>query len=391
MMTQHIDLLEFLQLSAKLTDRQQQARKRARELVTQELMPRVEAAYEKEVFPRDVIPLLAGQGFLGLHQHGHDPSAFDPVEYGLIMQEIERCDSGFRSFLSVHSALATFAIARYGSEEQQRTWLPALAQGQAIGSFALTEPQGGSDPASMATAAEPTGDGWRLTGHKRWVTNGPIADLAIVWARTPDGVRGFLVPLATKGIDIQPIKNKLSLRVSASSEIFFRDVHLAPEAMLPKVKGLGAALNCLNQARYGIVWGVLGAAEFCLQTAVDYTCNRELFDKSLASFQLTQGKLADIYRDLALAQLYAYHLGSELQTDGKMKPEHVSLGKFNHVEVALRAARRCRELLGANGILLDHHVMRHMCNLETVYTYEGTHEIHQLILGKHITGKSAFV
>lgn len=380
---------DLMDIDSLLTTEQKKLMLGTRDFVARELQPRVQQAYADEAFPADLIAKFASQKLLGLQLSGYGLPGHDAIAYGLVMREIERCDSGLRSFLSVHSALAMYAIYRYGSDEQKTTLLPAMGKGEKIGCFALTEPQGGSDPSAMNTTAEMRDGHWFISGWKRWVTNAPIADIAIVWARTSEGVRGFLVPIKSKGVRVEAIKQKLSLRVSASAEVFFEDVKLPSDAILPLAKSLGAALDCLNQARYGIVWGVLGAAEACFSETLQYVKQRKLFNKSLSSFQITQVKLANMMRDLTLAQLYAHRLGSIL-IDEKQIPTQISLGKMNNVEVALRIARTCRELLGANGILLDRNVMRHLCNLETVFTYEGTHDIHQLIVGQYLTGEAVY-
>jgi len=380
---------DLMDMESLLSPEQKQLMLKTREFVQRELQPRVEQSYADEIFPKELVQSFAHQGLLGVQLSGYGLPGHDAIAYGLVMREVERCDSGFRSFLSVHSALAMYAIHRYGSEEQKLTWLPAMGRGEKIGCFALTEPQGGSDPSAMTMTATFSNGQWLLNGWKRWVTNAPIADVAVVWAKSPEGIRGFLVPMTAKGVRIQEIKQKLSLRVSSSAEVFFENVSLSADAMLPLTKGLGAALDCLNQARYGIIWGVLGAAEACLKETLEYTKQRNLFQRSLSSFQLTQAKLADMLRDLTLAQLYAHRLGV-LCGEKKQIPCQISLGKMNNVEIALRIARTCRGILGANGILLDRHVMRHMCNLETVFTYEGTHDIHQLVVGQYLTGEAAF-
>ncbi|MFW7381238.1 MAG: acyl-CoA dehydrogenase family protein [Oligoflexus sp.] len=380
---------DLLNLDSLFSSEQKALMNQTRRFVGNELQPLVQQAYESETFPKEVIGKFASQGLLGIQLSGYGLPGRDATSYGLVMREVERCDSGLRSFLSVHSALAMYAIHRYGSEEQKSILLPAMGRGEKIGCFALTEPQGGSDPSAMQVTAENRNGTWVLNGWKRWVTNAPIADIAVVWAKTGEGVRGFLVPLSHAGVRVEAIKQKLSLRMSASAEVFFDQVELADDAILPLSKGLGSALDCLNQARYGIIWGVLGAAEACLAETLAYTKNRMLFKRSLSSFQLTQAKLADMFRDLTLAQLYAQRLGV-IVSEKQHIPCQISLGKMNNVEIALRIARTCRDLLGANGILLEHNVMRHACNLETVYTYEGTHDIHRLIVGQYLTGEQAF-
>jgi glutaryl-CoA dehydrogenase len=329
-------------------------------------------------------------GLLGMHLTGYGCAGTSAVTYGLACLELEAGDSGARSLVSVQGSLAMYAIWRYGSEEQKAQWLPAMAKGERIGCFGLTEPDHGSDPASMATRANRDGDGWILHGTKMWITNAPVADVAVVWARTDGGVRGFLVPVPTPGLTVSEVKHKLSLRASSTGEISLDGVRLPESARLPEAVGLKAPLSCLTQARLGIVFGALGAARDCLQTAVAYATTREQFGRPIAGFQLTQAKLADMAIELQKGFLLALHLG-RLADAGQLRPAQVSIGKLNNVREALTIARTCRTILGANGISLEYPVLRHAANLESVLTYEGTSEIHQLVVGEALTGVSAFV
>jgi glutaryl-CoA dehydrogenase len=365
---------------------------RVRSLLEERVMPRVADLYERGGFPDDVVPELARLGLFGAHLPGQATAS--ALAWGLALRELERCDSGMRSFVSVQACLAMTAIARYGSEEQRRAWLPRMAAGEAIGCFALTEPGHGSDPSGMETRATPTGDGHRLSGHKRWATNSPIASVAVIWAQTgadgdPRGVRGFVVPLPHPGVEVRRIERKLSLRLSHSGEIRLNDAELPPEALLPGAAGLGAALSCLNEARYSIVWGAVGAAEACLEAALDRTRSRRQFGRPLAGFQLVQQKLVEMLDDVTTAQLVARQLAS-LKDAGRLRHQQVSFGKRHNVAAAQRVAGRARALLGAEGIVVDSHVMRHLANLETVATYEGTEDVHTLVLGADLTGESAF-
>lgn len=381
---------DLMDLEKKLSEKQLATMLKARAVVQEKLQPLINSAFESEALPEAIPSILGSAALLGGDLSGYGLPGLDAFEYGLIMREIERCDSGFRSFVSVQSSLATFAIHQFGSEPQKSEYLPHLANGKMVGAFSLTEPQGGSDPASMLTEACFENGRWILTGKKRWVTNAMLSDLIVVWAKTANGIRGFIVPSKSKGVHIKPIKSKLSMKASQSCEIDFEQVELKENALLPLSKGLGSALKCLNQARYGIIWGVLGAAEACLDETIRYVKKRVLFNRPLSSFQLIQAKLSDAYRDLTLAQLYAFELAL-LKESGSIMPAQISLGKANNVEVALRIARNCRDILGGNGILMDFQTMRHMVNLETVSTYEGTHDVHRLIVGQYLTGDNAFL
>ncbi|HEV8633365.1 MAG TPA: acyl-CoA dehydrogenase family protein [Chloroflexota bacterium] len=365
---------------------------RTRVLLEERVMPRVADLYEAGGFPDDVVPGLAGLGLFGAHVPGM--ATADALAWGLALRELERCDSGLRSFVSVQACLAMTAIARYGSEEQRRTWLPRMAKGEAIGCFALTEPGHGSDPGAMETRATPVDGGHRLSGHKRWATNSPIAAVAVIWAQIgaagdPRGVRGFVVPLPHPGVEVRRIDRKLSLRVSHSGEIRLDDVELPADAILPGANSLGAALACLNEARYSIVWGAVGAAEACLEAALARTRARHQFGRPLAGFQLVQQKLVEMLDDVTTAQLVARQLAG-LKDAGRLRHQQVSFGKRHNVAAAQRVAARARALFGAEGIVVDSQVMRHMANLETVATYEGTEDVHTLVLGADLTGEPAF-
>jgi glutaryl-CoA dehydrogenase len=361
-----------------------------RRVVDDHVRPNVAEWYERGVVPvRELAKELAGVGLLGMHLEGYGCAGASAVAYGLACLELEAGDSGVRSLVSVQGSLAMFAIWKFGSEEQKAEWLPRMATGDAIGCFGLTEPDHGSDPASMTTRARRDGDDWVLSGGKMWITNAPVADVAVVWARTDDGVSGFAVPTRTPGFSAREVSHKLSLRASCTGQIFLDEVRLPASAQLPLARGLKAPLSCLTEARYGIVWGALGAARDSLHTALDYAGTREQFGRPIAGFQLTQAKLADAAVELQKGYLLALHLG-RLADAGKLLPEQVSVGKLNNVREAIGIARQCRTILGANGISAEYPVMRHAANLETVLTYEGTSEIHQLVIGQRLTGLAAF-
>jgi glutaryl-CoA dehydrogenase len=362
-----------------------------RRLVDERVRPYVAEWYERGRVPvRDLAKEFAGLGLLGMHLHGYGCAGASAVAYGLACLELEAADSGVRSLVSVQGSLAMFAIHRYGSDEQKDRWLPLMASGDAIGCFGLTEPDHGSDPGGMSTRArrEPGGD-WVLHGTKMWITNAPVADVAVVWARTEEGVGGFVVPMDSPGVTAREIGHKLSLRASSTGELVLDEVRLPAGAALPGAKGLKAPLSCLTEARYGIVWGALGAARDCLHTALAYAADRVQFGRPIAGFQLTQAKLADAAVELGKGYLLALHLG-RLADGGHLTSEQVSVGKLNNVREALAIARQCRTILGANGISAEYPVMRHAANLETVLTYEGTSEVHQLVIGQKLTGLSAF-
>lgn len=373
-----------------LTDEEREIRRTVRRLCDEELRPNLPGWFEEGRIPaRDLARSFGSLGLLGMHLEGYGCPGLGAVAYGLACLELEGADSGLRSLVSVQGSLAMFAIWKYGSEEQKRRWLPGMATGEHIGCFGLTEPDHGSDPAGMRTSARRDGTDWVLNGAKMWITNGSVADVAVVWARTDDGVRGFLVPAGTPGFSANDIGRKLSLRASVTSELVLEDVRLPADAMLPEVRGLRGPLGCLNEARFGIVFGALGAALDCLETAIAYAGDREVFGRPLASFQLTQEKLADMALEVGKGMLLAVHLG-RLKEAGTVTPEQISAGKLNNVREALEIARTCRTILGANGVTLEYPVIRHAVNLESVLTYEGTSEIHTLVLGRTLTGHPAF-
>ncbi|MEU8218135.1 acyl-CoA dehydrogenase family protein [Micromonospora taraxaci] len=382
--------LDLLDLDPSLTDQERQIRDVVRQLVDDRVRPHVADWYEQGQVPaRELAREFGKLGLLGMHLTGYGCAGASAVAYGLACQELEAGDSGLRSLVSVQGSLAMYAIWRYGSEEQKQRWLPSMATGEAIGCFGLTEPDHGSDPASMTTRARRDGDDWVLTGAKMWITNAPIADVAVIWARTDEGVRGFAVPMDTPGVTAREIRRKMSLRASVTGEIALDDVRLPADARLPEASGLKAPLSCLTEARYGIVWGAVGAARDCLETTLAYAGTRTQFGRPLAGFQLTQAKLADMAVELVKGQLLALHLG-RLADAHRLRPDQVSVGKLNNVREALAIARQCRTILGANGVSGEYPIMRHANNLESVLTYEGTSEIHQLVVGQRLTGLSAF-
>ncbi|MFD6680552.1 acyl-CoA dehydrogenase family protein [Micromonospora parva] len=382
--------LDLLDLDPSLSEEERQVRDVVRQLVDDRVRPHVAEWYEGGRVPaRELAREFGKLGLLGMHLTGYGCAGTSAVAYGLACQELEAGDSGVRSLVSVQGSLAMYAIWRYGSEEQKQRWLPSMATGEAIGCFGLTEPDHGSDPASMTTRARRDGDDWVLTGGKMWITNAPIADVAVIWARTDEGVRGFAVPMDTPGVTAREIRRKMSLRASVTGEIVLDDVRLPADARLPEAAGLKAPLSCLTEARYGIVWGSVGAARDCLETTLAYATTRTQFGRPLAGFQLTQAKLADMAVELVKGQLLALHLG-RLADARRLRPEQVSVGKLNNVREALAIARQCRTILGANGVSGEYPVMRHANNLESVLTYEGTSEIHQLVVGQRLTGLSAF-
>jgi glutaryl-CoA dehydrogenase len=381
--------VDFLHLDDELSDEEQLARKSVREFVTRDFLPRVQEHVRRDgSFPMELVPQMAELGLFGANLHGYGCAGMNNVAYGLVMQELERGDSGLRSFASVQGSLVMYPIHAYGSDAQKERWLPAMAAGEAIGCFGLTEPDFGSFAQGMRTRAERRGGAWVLNGTKRWITNGTVSKVAVVWAQTEDGVRGFLVETDRKGFEARDIKGKFSLRGSVTSELFLADVEIPEENRLPKAEGMKGPLSCLTQARYGIAWGAIGAAMACFEEVVDYTKERLVQGGPLAGKQLTQAKLADMLTEITKAQLLALRLG-RLKDAGKLHHAMVSMAKRNNVDVALQIARAARDLLGANGIVDDYGAMRHMVNLETVRTYEGTHDVHTLILGEHITGMRA--
>jgi glutaryl-CoA dehydrogenase len=383
------DPLDFLDLDQLLSDEERAIRDAVRGFVADQILPGIADWFERGEFPRDVAKGLADLGLLGMHLEGYGCAGANAVSYGLACLELESGDSGFRSFVSVQGSLCMFPIHRYGSGDQKERWLPAMARGDAIGCFGLTEPDFGSDPSRMRTAARRDGDGWVLSGTKMWITNGGIADLAIVWANTDEGVRGFLVPTDAAGFSTKDIDRKLSLRASVTSELVLDDVRLPGDAVLPGVTGMKGPLSCLTEARFGIVWGAMGAARACFQSALEHSTTRVQWGKPIGAFQLTQRKLADMAVELNKGTLLALHLG-RMKDEGRLLPQHVSLGKLNNVREALEIAREARGILGASGITLEYPVIRHMNNLESVLTYEGTTEIHTLILGEALTGLRAY-
>jgi glutaryl-CoA dehydrogenase len=378
-----------LQIDDQLTPEERLVRDTVRDYAAEKVLPHIADWFEAGTLPRELVPELGKLGLLGMHLTGYGCAGMGPVAYGVACRELEAADSGLRSLVSVQGSLAMFPIWRYGSDAQKEEWLPRMAAGEAIGCFGLTEPDHGSDPASMQTRAEPNGSGWVLSGTKMWITNGTIADVAVVWARTPDGIRGFLVPRGTKGFTARSIHKKMSLRASVTAELHLDEVRLGADAVLPGVTGLKGPLSCLTEARYGIVWGVTGAARTCLEAAATYARTREQFGRPIGSFQLTQSKLAWMLASLSQAQLLALHLG-RLNENGPLSPEQVSLGKMANVRAAIEIARQARTILGASGITLEYPVIRHENNLESVLTYEGTEEIHALALGHKITGFAAY-
>ncbi|MCA2961383.1 MAG: acyl-CoA dehydrogenase family protein [Silvanigrellales bacterium] len=360
-----------------------------RRFVREEFLPRVQECYEAGTFPLELVRRMGDLGLLGSQLEGYGCAGVSSTAYGLIMKELERGDSGLRSFASVQGALVMYPIHSFGSDAQKNAWLPRLASGHAVGCFGLTEPDFGSNPAGMKTFATRTAEGWVLNGSKTWITNAPIADVAVVWAKTDEGIRGFLVERGTPGFSTPEIKHKLSLRASLTGSLYFDNCLLPDANRLPGTSGLKNALMCLSQARYGIAWGALGAAEDCLDEALGYAKNRIMFDKPLAGFQLVQAKLAHMATQLALGHLCAARLAA-LKDAGTLHPAQISMAKQNNVKIALETARTARDILGANGISLEHRAMRHSCNLESVSTYEGTNDIHVLVVGQQLTGLAAF-
>ncbi|MBV8600947.1 MAG: acyl-CoA dehydrogenase family protein [Candidatus Eremiobacteraeota bacterium] len=386
--------LDFYNIDEFFTPEQRQIRDTVREFVDERVLPIIDDAWMEGRFPSEIVAELAALGVFGpTLPEEYGCAGLDNIAYGLIMQELERGDSGLRSFASVQGSLVMYPIYSFGSEEQRRRWLPALASGEKFGCFGLTEPDYGSNPAGMLTRARRKGDGWVLNGSKMWITNGSRADVAVVWAKTDDGdessVRGFLVERGMRGFTARDQKGKHSLRASDTSELAFTDVELPADAILPKSGGLKSPLMCLTQARYGIAWGALGAAIACFEQALEYSKTREVFGAPLGAKQIQQERLAEMLTEITKGQLLAYHLG-RLKDAGVATPQQVSLAKRNNVDIACDVARKCRRMLGANGILAEYNPMRHMANLESVYTYEGTHDVHALILGQALTGFNAF-
>lgn len=372
-----------------LSEEERMVRDTVRTFVHERIVPIIGDHFEAGTFPREIIPEIAELGLLGMHLEGYGCAGMSAVSYGLACQELEAGDSGVRSFVSVQGSLAMFPIWAFGSEEQKQRWLPRMAKGEIIGCFGLTEPDFGSDAANMRTSARLDGNSYILNGSKMWITNGGIADIAVVWAKTEEGVRGFIVERGTPGFSTSNIHHKLSLRASVTSELHFEDCRVPAENMLPNVRGMRGPLSCLNEARYGIAWGATGAARACYEVALDYAKSRIQFSKPIASFQLVQQKLAIMATELVKAQLLALQLG-RLKDEGLLHPVQISIAKRNNVREALKTAREARSVLGANGITLEYPISRHSNNLESVFTYEGTDDIHTLIIGQAITGESAF-
>jgi glutaryl-CoA dehydrogenase len=389
-------MLDFYNIDSQLSEEERAIRDSVRRFVDEKVIPVIGKAYVEGKFPREIIPEMAELGVFGANlPEEYGCAGLNNVSYGLINQELERGDSGVRSFASVQSSLAMYPIYAFGSEEQKKKWLPKMAKAEVIGCFGLTEPDYGSNPSGMITMAMEQPDGtWLLNGAKMWITNGSTAKIAVVWAKTngdpsDSSIRGFIVPTDSKGFQAKDQKGKLSLRASDTSELVFQDVVLPADAILPKSGGLKSPLMCLTQARYGISWGAIGAAMACFEEAVEYSKNRVMFDRPVAGFQIQQVRLADMLTEIVKAQLVSLHLG-RLKDTGTFTPQQVSLAKRNNVNMATECAREARRLLGANGILAEYAAMRHMANLESVYTYEGTHDVHSLILGQAVTGLSAF-
>jgi glutaryl-CoA dehydrogenase len=381
--------LDLYDVRGLLTEDEQIVQDSVARLVDDKILPVIQHCFEEHRFPRELVPDLAALGLFGSTLKGYDCAGLNGVSYGLICQELERGDSGMRSFVSVQSSLCMFPIYTYGSQEQKQRWLPRMVRGEVIGCFGLTEPHGGSDPSNMKTNAKKRGKDWVLNGAKMWITNGSIADIAVVWAQTDEGIRGFIVEKDMKGFAAQEIKHKFSLRASVTSSLFFDNVVVPENNVLPDVVGLKGPLSCLTQARFGIAWGVIGAAQACLNQLIDYTKSRVLFGRPLASTQTIQLRLADHARRITTGQLLALQLG-RLKDKGAMTPSHVSLAKWNNCRMAIDIARDCRDMLGGAGISAEYVPIRHMLNLESVITYEGTETVHQLTIGRELTGVSAF-
>ena len=385
-----LDPRDFLAIDALLDDEERAIRDTVRRFVRERVLPDVGDWFEQGILPRELAKELAGLGLFGMHLEGYGLPGASSVAYGLTCMELEAGDAGVRSLVSVQGSLAMFAIWRWGSEEQKQRWLPPMHEGDAIGCFGLTEPDAGSDPGAMRTHARRDGSDWILNGAKMWITNGTIADVAVVWARTEDGdVNGFLVERGMQGFEAPEMHRKISLRASVTSELVLRDVRVPEENRFPEVSSLRGPLSCLNEARYGIVWGAVGAGRACFEAALDYAKERIVFGKPIAGYQLTQQKLAEMALEVNRGTLVALHLGRK-KDEGTLRPEHVSMGKMGNVRGALEVARTARTVLGGNGITLEYPVIRHMNNLESVLTYEGTHEVHTLVVGESLTGLNAF-
>lgn len=381
--------VDYFLLDEMYSDEEKAVRQMVRDFVSERIMPTIGDFADRAVFPRELVPEFGRLGLLGANLTGYECAGLNNVAYGLILQELERGDSGIRSFVSVQGALVMYPIHAFGSEEQKKKWLPSLARGEKIGCFGLTEPDFGSNPSGMRTRARLDGNSWVLNGAKMWITNGTISDVAVVWARTDEGIRGFIVEKGTKGFSTKETKRKFSLRASDTSELVFEDCRIPKENLLPGSNGLRSALACLTQARYGIAWGAMGAAMACYDEALNYAKSRIVFDKPIAGFQLVQEKLVEMVTEITKGQMLAYRLG-RLKDEGRATFEMVSMAKRNNVSWALRIARTARDILGANGVTFEYQSGRHLCNLESVITYEGTHDIHTLIIGADVTGLPAF-
>ena len=381
--------LDLYDVRGLLTEEEQLVQDTTGRFVDEKVLPIIGECFEKGRFPKELVPEIAALGLLGSSIQGYDCAGLNGVSYGLICQELERGDSGLRSFVSVQSSLVMYPIYSYGSEEQKQKWLPAMARGEKIGCFGLTEPHGGSDPSNMKTTAKKKGGDWVLNGAKMWITNGTIADVAVVWAQTEQGIRGFLVEKGTKGFDAPEVHHKMSLRASVTSALYFDNVVIPEANRLPKAEGLKGPLGCLTQARYGITWGAIGAAQACLKEVLEYTKTRELFGRALNNNQLGQLRMAEMARKITQGQLMSLQLG-RLKDKGEMHPSQVSLAKWNNCRMAIDIARDARDLLGGAGITTEFCPIRHALNLESVITYEGTESVHQLVIGKELTGANAF-
>jgi len=381
--------VDFFNIDDLLSDSEKQVRQSVRRFVTEKFLPICAKHYQAGTFPKEVIPELAEMGVLGCNLEGYDCAGMSYLEYGLVMMELERGDSGLRSFASVQTSLCMLPIHQFGTEAQKKKYLPSMAKGTLIGCFGLTEPDFGSNPSGMLTTAVKKGSGYVLNGTKRWITNGSVADLAIVWAKLDGEIQGFVVPTKSKGFIARDIPGKLSLRCSVTSELIMENCEVEAEALLPEARGLKAALTCLSSARFGIAWGALGAAMACYDEALNYAKEREMFGGPIAGKQLVQSKLVGMVTEITKGQLLAFRM-AQLKKEGKLRPQQISMGKMNNVQLALDCARVARDILGANGVSDEYQCMRHMCNLESVNTYEGTYDIHKLIIGEKITGISAF-
>ena len=385
-----LDPRDFLAIDPLLDDEERAVRDTVRQFVRERVLPEIGEWFEQAILPRELVKELAQLGLFGMHLEGYGLPGASSVAYGLTCMELEAGDAGIRSLVSVQGSLAMFAIWRWGTEEQKQRWLPPMHEGDAVGCFGLTEPDAGSDPGSMRTTARRDGSDWILNGTKMWITNGSIADVAVVWARTQDGkINGFLVERGMPGFEAPEMKHKMSLRASVTSELVLRDVRVPEESRFPEVSSLRGPLSCLSEARYGIVWGSVGSGRACFEAALEYAKERIVFGKPIAGYQLTQQKLAEMALEINRATLVALHLGRK-KDEGTLRPEHVSMGKMGNVRGALEVARSARTILGGNGITLEYPVIRHMNNLESVLTYEGTHEVHTLVVGEALTGENAF-